>query len=117
MIDFNADMNKALADLISAAKEVGGEAFPMLVKRAIVSGYVHASGCAVVFIAIWSGFVGVKRWLRKNDSLDDDDRNFGAIMSLVIASMISIFAFVLGLDALRDILAPEGYVLWALMGK
>jgi len=117
MLEFSGDVNKALDTLIEAAKQVGGDAFPILVRRVVASAWMEANVAVIMAVTAWIVAWRVKVWRLGHKFTWHGDESAARIIPLLVAGVITIICLMMAAGAARDIFSPEGAVLWRLIGK
>lgn len=100
-------MEGAIEKLLAAAKEVGGEAWPILVKQAYVSA---VTGLIGALLALLAGIAAIAVGVRVQRRLKTWDEP-GAVVPVVIGCVAILMAISFGLNNLGAVYFPEGRAL------
>lgn len=104
-------MEGAIEKLLAAAKEVGGDAWPILVRQAYLTGMTGLIGASLALLAGIAAVVVGVRVRRKLETWDDP----GAVIPVVLGCAAILMAVGFGLDSVRAVYFPEGRALVSLI--
>ena len=113
-------MDGAITQLVELAREVGGEAWPFLVERAVVGAWVNLIWCPVVLMISSAAFYfAIRETVRRWDYLFEHDFELAVIPICIVLGVITLVSFIALIVTVPNnivtIIAPEGAVLKSLL--